>query len=130
MAHKVQAWAKYGPRIIPTTPMTGDAVIEELILYTNQSQGSIVGMLAELDGVIERALTEGHIVQMPNGMHFRPTMRRDGTIEVCVRINPDVLHRINAKFRGRVRNAANVGKSEAEIFAMWDADYPDDPVEI
>jgi hypothetical protein len=109
--------------------MTGEAVIEELVLYTNQSRGSVIGLLAELDGVIERALTEGHIVQLPNGMHFRPTMQRDGTIDVCVRINPDVLQRINARFRGRVRNAANMGKSEAEVIALWDEDHPDDPVE-
>ena len=128
MAHKVQAYATYGPRIEPAAPMTGEEVIETLVNSTNQSRGSALAMLAELDAIIERALASGRIVQLPNGMHFRPTMRRDGSIEIAVRANPDVVRRLNARFHGKVHNAKNAGKSEAELIALWNADHPEDPI--
>ncbi len=129
MAHKVQASSTYGPRIEPATPMTDEEVIEDLVNATNQSRGSTLAMLAELDAILERALSAGRIVRLPNGMHFRPTMRRDGSIEVSVRVNPDMVRRLNARFRGKVRNAENAGKSEAELIALWNADHPDDPIQ-
>ena len=31
---------------------------------------------------------------------------------------------------GRWRNAANIGVSEAEIVALWNETYPEDPIEM
>ena len=37
--------------------------------------------------------------------------------------------RVNAGFRGKWINGENIGKSEAEIIALWNKAHPDDPVE-
>jgi hypothetical protein len=49
MANKIQAWTQYGPRLNLGDPMTSDELIENIILATNQSRGSVLAMLAELD---------------------------------------------------------------------------------
>jgi hypothetical protein len=43
-----------------------------------------------------------------------------------VRVNPDLVKRMNAGFRGKWRNAANIGKPEAEIVALWNQAHPND----
>ena len=130
MAKKIQAWATYGPRIRLGDPMTSDEIIENIVGATNQSKGSVLAMLSELDVQLESGLKAGRIVQMPNGTHFEPVGKRDGSVDIKVRINREVEKNVNVKFRGKWANAANKGVSEEEIFAQWNAAHPEDPVEI
>lgn len=129
MAKKIEAWTEFGPRLEPAEPMTGDEIVENIVKATNQSKGSVLAVLAELDVQTEAGLKSGRIVQMPNGTHFRPTGKADGAIEVDVRVNPEVVKNVNDGFRGKWRNGNNIGKSEAEIIAQWNAAHPEDPVE-
>ena len=129
MAKKIEAWTAFGPSLEPTDPMTGNELIENIIAGTNQSRGSVLAMLAELDVQIESGLKSGRIVQLPNGTHFRPTGKRDGQIKIDVRVNPEVEKRVNAGFRGEWRNADNIGKPEADIVAQWNAAHPEDLIE-
>ena len=130
MAKKIQAWATYGPRIQLGDPMTGDEIIENIVGGTNQSKGSVLAVLAELDVQLESGLKAGRIVQLPNGMHFEPVGKRDGSVDIKVRVNRNVNKKVNGNFRGKWANAGNKGASEADIFAQWDAAHPEDPVEI
>jgi len=129
MAHKVQAYATYGPRIKSASVMSAEEFVEQLVISTNQSRGSLLAMLAELEAISENALKSGRIVKLPNGMTLRPTMKRNGRIEIAVRVNPAMTRRVNADFRGKVINPGNIGKSEAEIIALWNRDHPDNPIE-
>ena len=129
MAKTIQAWTEFGPRLEATDPVTSEDVIEQLVDATNQTRGSVLGVLAELDDVIERGLKSGRIVQLPNGTHFRPIGKKDGSVDVSVRLNPRVKRQANAGFRGKWRNAANIGKNEDEIVALWNAAHPDDLIE-
>jgi hypothetical protein len=130
MAKKIQAWVEFGPRLEPTDPITAEGLIERIVTATNQSRGSVKAILDELDVQTEILLKEGHIVQLPNGTHFKPTGHKDGMIEVDVRVNPRIVRNVNVGFRGRWRNSENIGKSEAEIVAMWNEAHPDDLVEL
>lgn len=49
-------------------------------------------------------------------------------MDVAVRTNPDVDKRVNANFRGKWINAENIGKTEAEIIALWNTAHPDDRI--
>lgn len=129
MAKKIQAWVAYGPKIELAAPMTANEVVENIVNATNQSKGSTLAMLAELDVQLESGLKAGRIVQLPNGMHFEPIGKKDGSIMVRVRINPELNKQVNIGFRGKWINAENIGKNEDEIFALWNADHPSDPVE-
>jgi hypothetical protein len=128
MAKKIQAWTEFGPRLELGAAMDGEELIENIIAATNQSRGSVLAVLAELDVQIESGLKAGRIVQMPNGTHYRPVGKSDGSVDIDVRVNPDVDKRINAGFRGTWRNAQNIGKSEAEMIALWNAAHPNDPI--
>ena len=126
MAKKIQAWAEFGPRLEPADPMTGGELIDNIVAATNQSKGSVLAVLSELDVQIESGLKAGRIVRLPNGTHYKPTGKSDGTIEVDVRVNPELAKGVNAGFRGKWRNAAQIGKPEAEIVALWNKAHPND----
>ena len=130
MAKRIEAWVEFGPRIELAKPMTAEEIIENIIMTTNQSRGSVKAILDELDVQTESGLRAGRIVQYPNGMHFEPSGHKDGRIDVKVRVNPRVVKNLQTNFRGTWLHAENLGKSEAEIFALWNAAHPDDPIEI
>jgi hypothetical protein len=126
MATKIEAWTAFGPRLELGQPMTSNELIENVVAATNQSRGSVLAVLSELDVQIEAGLKAGRIVQLPNGTHYRPVGKREGDLDVAVRTNPDVDKRVNADFRGKWINAENIGKTEAEIIALWNAAHPND----
>ncbi len=129
MAKKIQAWTVFGPRLEPADPITPEGLIERIVGATNQSRGSVRAVLDELDAQTEIGLKEGRIVQLPNGTHFRPTGKKDGSIEVDVRVNPELVKKVSQNFRGKWRNADNIGKTEAEIIVMWNNLHPGDQIE-
>lgn len=129
MAKIIRAWAVLGPRLEPSTPMDSEELIENLIAATNQSRGSILALLSELDDQIETALKSGRIVRLPNNTHYRPIGKRDGSIDINVRVNPELRKRVNFGFRGKWINSVNIGKTQDEIITLWNAAYPDDPIE-
>jgi len=130
MAKKIQAWTEFGPRLEPTDAITPEGLIERIVMATAFSRGIVKGVLDELDVQTEIGLKEGHIVQLPNGTHFKPTGKKDGSVEVDVRVNPRMVRNINNGFRGVWRHAENIGKTEAEIFALWNTAHPEDPIEM
>ncbi len=129
MAKKIQAWTEFGPRLELAAPMQSEELIESLVAATNQSRGSLLAALSELDALIESALKAGRIIHLPNGTHYEPAGTKDGAINIHVRVNPDLKHRVNSGFRGKWRNSANIGKNESEIVALWNAAHPDNPIE-
>jgi hypothetical protein len=66
--------------------MVGDCptIIENIVAATNQSKGSVLAVLAELDVQIEAGLKAGRIVQLPNGTHFEPVGKKDGSVNIMV----------------------------------------------
>lgn len=130
MAKKIQAWAAYGPKIALGDPMKKEEIIENIIAATNQSRGSVLAVLSELDVQIESGLKAGRIVQLPNGTHFEPIGKKDGSVDIGVRVNPDLDKKVNASFRGTWVNSGNVGKTEAEIIALWNEEHPDDQIPV
>jgi len=47
-----------------------------------------------------------------------------------MRADPEIDKTVNTKFRGKWRNAANLGVSEAETVALWNTAHPEDPIEM
>jgi hypothetical protein len=129
MATKIEAWTAFGPRLEPATPLGRKELVEQITVGSNESISSTLAVLTFLDIVTEQALKSGRIVQLPNGTHFKPIGKKDGSIEISVRVNPDLLNHVNAEFRGKWRNAENIGKSEAEIIALWNKAHPDDLIQ-
>ena len=89
--------------------MTGDEFIENIIGATNQSKGSVLAVLAELDDQLEPGLKAGRIVKMPNGTRHEPVGKRDGSVEIKVRIHREIDKKISSNFCGKWANTANKG---------------------
>ena len=85
MARKIQAYTEFGPRLEPATPLSGDELIEQITEGSNESMSSVLAVLSALDSATEQALKAGRIVQLPNGTHYRPIGKQDGTIKIKVR---------------------------------------------
>ena len=130
MSKKIQVWAAYGPKIALGDPMTEVDVVENMVAATNQSKGSLLGVLSELDVQIEAGLKAGRIVRLPNGMRFVPIGKKDGTIDIGVYISAELEKKVNAGFRGKWLNSENIGKTEAELVAIWNEEHPDDQLPI
>ena len=130
MSRKIQVWSKYGPRIALGSPMTQDEIIENVITVTNQSKGSVLAVLSELDVQIEQGLRSGRIVRLPNGMRFEPIGKKDGSIDINVWVSSDLNNNVNHGFRGKWINAENIGKTEAQMIDLWNRENPEDPVTL
>ena len=129
MAAKIKMWQELGPKLDSATPMESEDIIEELIAATNQTRGSILAVLSELDVAIAKGLKSGRIVKLPNGTTYRPIGRKDGSIKIGLRINPMIKTEVNSEFRGQWINAENINKDEAEMITLWNERHPDDPIE-
>ena len=130
MARNIQVWATYGPKIVLGDPMTEEEIIENMVAATNQSKGSVLAVLAELDVQLESGLKAGRIVYLPNGTHYEPIGKKDGSIDISVRVNPELDRKINAGFRGKWLNSENKNKTEAEMIAIWNKEHPNDQIPV
>lgn len=130
MAKKIQAWAAYGPKITLGAPMKKEELIENIIAATNQSKGSVLAVLAELDVQLEAGLKSGRIVHLPNGTHFEPIGKKDGSVDIGVRVSPELDKKVNMGFRGTWVNSEAIGRTEAEIIALWNETHPEDLIPV
>jgi hypothetical protein len=127
MSELIKMWSKYGPRIVHGSPMKSDEVIENVIAVTNQSKGSLLAVLSELDVQILAGLKAGRIVRLPNGTRSEPVGDKDGNIHIRVTVSPEMEKTVNSSFRGKWANAENIGKSEEEMIEYWNGKNPETP---
>jgi hypothetical protein len=127
---KIQLWSKYGPRIALGVPMGPDEIIENVINSTNQSKGSILAVLAELDVQILAGLKAGRIVRLPNGIRFEPVGKKDGSVHIIVSVNKEMDNKVNAFFKGKWVNADHIGWTEAQMIELWNKEHPESPILI
>jgi hypothetical protein len=128
MISKIQLWSKYGPRIALGNPMEPEEIVESVINSSNQSKGSVLAVLAELDVYILAGLKAGRIVRLPNGIRFEPVARKDGSIRIVISIDKEMEHNVNAFFKGKWINANHIGWTEAQMAELWNEDHPERPI--
>ena len=130
MSETIKMWSMYGPRVVHGKPMKPDEVIENVILVTNQSKGSVLAVLSELDVQILAGLKAGRIVRLPNGTRFEPVGDKNGNIHIRVTVSPEMEKNLNTSFRGDWANAENIGKSEAEMIEYYNGKHPEAPFSV
>ena len=129
MAQKIKMWRELGPRLAKTDPVEAEEVIDLLVATTNQTRGSLLAILSELDVILERSLKSGKAVKLPNGITFRPVGKKDGSLSIKLRFSTRMSNSINIGQNAEWINAENIGKTEAELIVIWSELHPDDPVE-
>jgi hypothetical protein len=130
VAKKIQAITAYRPRID-----LGDAANEERYMElttqrTTLSSGVVKNVQeAEVETLIG-LLLDGRPIHTGVAI-YTPSIDLDGDFEVKVKVDKRILRALNAEgaFRGHIINAEHIGKSAADLVALWNAEHPDDPVE-
>ena len=105
--------------------------MEDMALGTGLNEGTIRFVVYELRDAMLKAHRHGQAVKIEGLGTFTPTVRLDGDMDILFRPDPDMLRQLNdsARFRAKILNKSNIGKSADELIAQWNAEHPDDPAE-
>ena len=131
MARKITAIRKYRPEIRLERTRQMPELVSDMSHATTLSEGSIRNVVYQLRDAILMAHRAGQPVKIEGLGSFTPTLRMDGRLGILFRPDPDMLRQLNdrTRFRAKILNRANIGKSANDLVAQWNAGHPDDPVE-
>jgi hypothetical protein len=71
-------------------------------------------------------------VKLPGLGTFTPVMNRQGEVRLHFRPEPALKKELNDldKYGGTIRNKRRIKWDDAAYKELWDAEHPDDPLEI
>jgi len=129
MARPIQAVATYRPRIDYGDAAGEERFMELITSRTTLSPGVVKNVQeAEVETLVG-LLLDGRPVHTGIAI-YKPSIDLEGNLEVKVRVDKRILRALNGPgaFRGHLTNADNIGKTSADLVALWNEDHPDDPV--
>ena len=132
MANLLQAVNKYGPKIDLNKTAQLDRVVSWMSSRTGVNKSEVMMVLQELhEGIIFFA-SEGTPVKLPGVGTFTPVINSKGEMKIGFRADAALKRAINNgnAYVGRMKNKSMAGLSNEELKALWDAEHPDDPLEI
>lgn len=132
MATLIQAVGRYGPRVTQGP----HAEIDELCAWMARSSGlnanNAKQAFAELGDALVFYLRRGGPVVIPGLGRLRLSMDRYGDLRLNFVAEKDLLLKVLDKksFNGLVANPEAGNWTDEQYKAAWDADFPDDPLEL
>ena len=132
MAKLLQAIAAYIPRLDLNKTAQLKSLVRWMSSRTGVNSSEVKMVLEELhEGIIFYA-SQGTPVKLPGVGTFTPVINRDGTFKIGFRADPDLKRAINmeGRYEGRMKQPGNIGITNEALKELWDADHPDDPLEI
>ncbi len=132
MAKLITAINAYRPRIDYSSTIGTDVLAEHISRRTALNPGSIWLMLHELHDAIDFFPSSGFSLRLERVGMFRPIISTNGSFGVSFRLHNSLRGKFKAPgyFKGRIINRQNIGLTKEEYIALWNADHPDDPIEI
>jgi hypothetical protein len=133
MARLIQAIREYGPKLeLDPTAETEDVI--EWVMAHNRflSRGTVEAALMEIVEAVLHFNCQGIPVRLKGLGIFTPSIDCNGAIKHGYRADAKLKKRSNAEgaYTGKIVNGERIGLSNAGYKALWDADHPDDPLEI
>jgi len=131
MVAKVTVLRKYRPEFKRMRTIQTIGVMENIARRTGLNEGEIRFVVCELRDTILDAACQGQAIKVEDLGTFTPTIHMDGSFDLLFRPDPRLLDELNnpTRFHGKIINKASIGKSAEELFARWNQEHPDDPVE-
>lgn len=128
MAKLIQAIGAYGPRVELTHTVQTRQLAEYISGRSSLNRGEIEGNLRELCEAIIFFARQGSAVKLEGVGTFSPSIDLEGTFDVGFRLDTAIDGALNVPgaFTGEVTQRENVGKSTADLKALWNADHPTD----
>ncbi len=129
MAKLIQAFSAYCPRIELGDAAEPQRFMELITQRTTLSTGVVKNVQESEVETLIGLLKEGRPVHTGVAI-FTPSIDMEGKFSVSVRVDKRILSALNSPgaFTGNLRNNENIGKSNPEIAALWNAEHPDDPI--
>lgn len=132
MASILQAVRVFGPKLVYNRTATTDELSGWISGRTGLTRGQVRLVLSELQEAIVSFATAGTPVVLEGIGRVRPTIARGGRLHL--RWLPDrrlrlALANVEA-YRGTILNRGNIRLADADYKVLWDAAFPDDPLEV
>ncbi len=130
MANKVHALGAYRPRIIQGQIVQMPVLVRFIAGTTGLNEGTITQILLELRDKIIYYNALGQAVRLPGLGTCTPTILLDGSFKVLIRPDQYLTHQLNGQgvSSENIANREHLGKSLAELIALWNAHHPEDPI--
>jgi hypothetical protein len=129
MATLIEAITAFRPRLALGRPISAESFMDEITARTTLSPGVVKNVQeCELEALL-KLLLRGNPVHTGNAI-YTPVLTLRGELEIKVRVDARLVRKLNAAgaFHGTRLNTENIGKTSAELAALWDEAHPDDPV--
>lgn len=132
MAKLVQAVARYGPRVVSPRAVRDGELYEWLAGRTGLNRSQVAAVLYELSAAISFFNRAGMTLRLAGVGIFKPSIRNSGRLRIRYFMAPELRREMNATgaFGGEVVNRENIGVDPAGYKALWDAEFPDDPLDL
>lgn len=129
MASRISALNHYRPQIEYGDTADWREVADYMAASSTLSPSDIIGVLVGLEDAVLHFNLRGRGVKLEGLGTYLPNINYRGELDVAHRLDRHLKRQLNQNsFNGRIRNKKNIGKSTAEVIAMWNAEHPDDPV--
>jgi hypothetical protein len=128
----IEAVRKYGPRLNLSSTIPLPKLARWISTRTSLNESEVMMVLIELKEAILHFNGLGIPVKLPGLGRFRPSISVDGEYRIHLRLDSELRESINQRdaYTGRVENRGNIGLTREEFKAIWDAEHPDDPLEL
>ena len=132
MAKILQAVRDYGPKLELQDTAHLEQVADWMAMRTGLNTSEIVMLLQEVNEAILFYNRQGIPVKLPGVGTFSPSIDRHGKIKINLRVDPALKRSINNldTYTGRIKNKQRINLDNAGYKELWDADHPDDPLEV
>jgi hypothetical protein len=129
MASRISALNHYRPQIEYGDTADWREVAEFMESISTLNKSDIIGVLTGLQEAVVHFNSRGRGVKLEGLGTYLPNINYQGELDVAHRLDKRLKRELNnGSFSGKIRNKKSIGKSAAEVIALWNAEHPDDPV--
>ena len=132
MATRIEALRDFGPRLKHNKTLDDRDLAQWVAMRTSMNPNVITLALLELKAAIIYHALQGTPLKLAGLFRVAPTIDRHGNIKLNLRVDADLKDTINniKHYTGEIQNRANIGMTDEEMKALWDAVHADDPLEL
>jgi nucleoid DNA-binding protein len=122
----------YGPQLKLNPTAQLDQVADWMAMRTGVNKSEVMMVLQETSEAIIYFNSQGTPIKLPGVGTFTPSIDRTGAYSINLRADAALKKQINAPgdYKGQVVNKARVGLDNAGYKQLWDAEHPDDPLDV
>jgi hypothetical protein len=132
MARLLRAVARYGPRVEDGSKV-GLPELSSQISASSELDKNVAAMaITELSSALGSLLKQGTPVVIPGMGRLRLTVDRYGELRLNFVADKELREQVQDpdSFAGSIQRAEAAGWTDADYKTAWDAEFPDDPLEL